>query len=126
MVDTINCAYSCHRQVEDQREDMSSLQERQRDLLETIRSLEKDIQVKIKQIQVFSRPLEMIQQSLLTQVCDLSGGHAPCFLPSGFCCEHFSIDLAICLLGQIDGNKAGLHDSSHTVAYVVSTDAQLK
>lgn len=33
------------RQVEDQKEDMSSLQDRQRDLFETIKSLEKDIQV---------------------------------------------------------------------------------
>lgn len=33
------------RQVEDQREDMTTLQERQKDLFETIKSLEKDIQV---------------------------------------------------------------------------------
>lgn len=33
------------RQVEDQKEDMTTLQERQRDLFETIKSLEKDIQV---------------------------------------------------------------------------------
>lgn len=34
------------RQVEDQKEDMTTLQERQRDLFETIKSLEKDIQVR--------------------------------------------------------------------------------
>lgn len=33
------------RQVEDQKEDMTTLQERQKDLFETIKSLEKDIQV---------------------------------------------------------------------------------
>lgn len=34
------------RQVEDQKEDITTLQERQRDLFETIKSLEKDIQVR--------------------------------------------------------------------------------
>ncbi|CAN0466924.1 unnamed protein product [Laminaria digitata] len=33
------------KQVEDQKEDMTTLQERQRDLFDTIKSLEKDIQV---------------------------------------------------------------------------------
>lgn len=37
--------FSCERQVEDQKEDMTTLQERQKDLFETIKSLEKDIQV---------------------------------------------------------------------------------
>ena len=34
------------RQVEVQKEDMTTLQERQRDLFDTIKSLEKDIQVR--------------------------------------------------------------------------------